>query len=118
MATVQIIVIVLTIIIFFGRLFFGFFKRFSPFKHKEFCTQTDADYEERIIDDFNNQIRQNNSYANEFATQTAQPVAANKNPKPDSKKDRFFSKINFKSVWELIKVSLKCFFSASFFLVI
>lgn len=41
MSTLQTIIIIITVVIFFGRLFFGVFKRFSPFDHAASNEQAD-----------------------------------------------------------------------------
>lgn len=41
MSTLQTIIIIITVVIFFGRLFFGVFKRFSPFNHAASNEQPD-----------------------------------------------------------------------------
>lgn len=41
MSTIQTIIIIITLVIFFGRMFFGVFKRFSPFEHTESNDQVD-----------------------------------------------------------------------------
>ena len=43
MSTIQIIIIIITLIIFSGRLFFGVFKRFSPFELAA-ATTSDGDF--------------------------------------------------------------------------
>jgi len=41
MSTLQTIIIIITLVIFFGRMFFGVFKRFSPFSHAGSDEQAD-----------------------------------------------------------------------------
>lgn len=41
MSTLQTVIIIITVVIFFGRLFFGVFKRFSPFDHAASNEQVD-----------------------------------------------------------------------------
>lgn len=63
MSTIQIGLIIISSIVFFGRLFFGFFKRFSPFNHKSLSlNQNDL-----TDDNFNNlDINKNKSNKNDI----------------------------------------------------
>ena len=48
MSAIQIMIIIVSLIIYIGRIFFGLFKHFSPFKHDK--KSPDIDYEDRIND--------------------------------------------------------------------
>ena len=113
MTTVQILVITFSCILFFGRLFFGFFKRLSPFhKYSGSSCQINSTQLENESPNVSNEFEHDDSFnqLDKKSPKTEQPLSASSSLNIDkqSKKSRKHRKLfaKYKTKYEFQSVNV------------
>jgi hypothetical protein len=79
MTILQILIIVISLVLFIGRIFFGMFKHLSPFKFKNTgsaCAQSELDYEERADDSSETSSPTSGGISKSVSLATSSPISS------------------------------------------